>query len=226
MRVSLPLRNRPLRLKKPPINRRGGRRSSISRQLHRNCSDLRHENPKAKRAGPGDRDPGIEPAAEATARPNFKNIDLSHRDLLGFYLPDRVFIEANLKDADFFRLPLKPLVHKGYLGTPGRTRTSSLRIRSPSRHNPLTGGNTHEPRRKTGFECSPVCSTLHQFSMKRVLSASWDTVSDPAPSTGPCQQQDSAMTAISITWLRLARCRAAHLWATQRHSDSVPFPTG
>jgi hypothetical protein len=27
--------------------------------------------------------------------------------------------------------PRKPLAHKGYLGTPGRTRTSSLRIRSP-----------------------------------------------------------------------------------------------
>ena len=55
----------------------------------------------------------------------------------------------------------EPLVHRGYLGTPGRTRTSSLRIRSPSRHNPLTEGYTQEPRHSKGFECSTVCSTLH-----------------------------------------------------------------
>jgi hypothetical protein len=66
---------------------------------------------------------------------------------------------------------LQPLAHKGYLGTPGRTRTSSLRIRSPFRHNPLTGRYTHEPSRSKGFEYSPVRTTLHQFSMKRVLES-------------------------------------------------------
>jgi hypothetical protein len=77
------------------------------------------------------------------------------------------------------------LVHKGYLGTPGRTRTSSLRIRSPSRHNPLTRGYTREPSRSKGFECSTVCTTLHWFSMKRVLSASWDTHTASTSATVP-----------------------------------------
>jgi len=32
-----------------------------------------------------------------------------------------------------------------------------------------------------GFECSSVFSTFHQFSMKRVLSASWTSASVDIP---------------------------------------------
>jgi hypothetical protein len=91
----------------------------------------------------------------------------------------------------------------GYLGTPGRTRTSSLRIRSPSRHNPLTSGYTQEPSRSKGFKYSTVRTALHQFSIKRVLSASWRASRRSRSLTSPASTSAGA---------------------TQRRSDSTPYP--
>jgi hypothetical protein len=48
-----------------------------------------------------------------------------------------------------------------------------------------TRGNAQEHRRSKGFDYSPVCTTLHQFSMKRVLSASWRASTHSQSLTSP-----------------------------------------
>ncbi len=63
---------------------------------------------------------------------------------------------------------------------PGRQRRErsdpyefDKRTTSPFRRDALTGRYAQQRIHTMGSECSPVCSTFHQFSMKRVLSASY-----------------------------------------------------
>ena len=60
----------------------------------------------------------------------------------------------------------------GALRVRGGVCLSDERVNSPFRHNALTGCYARERIHNKGFECLPVCTTFHQFSVKPVLSAS------------------------------------------------------
>jgi hypothetical protein len=61
----------------------------------------------------------------------------------------------------------------GALRLRGGVCLSDERGNSPFRHDALAGAYAWKRIHTNGFECSPLCSAFHQYSMKRVPSASW-----------------------------------------------------
>ena len=68
----------------------------------------------------------------------------------------------------------------GFLGSGGETRTHNVRINRPITLAPLTSQTTSNNPLSRAFMCSPVRTTLQQYSPKRVLSASWWRSTEPS----------------------------------------------
>ena len=71
------------------------------------------------------------------------------------------------------RAKQNPWSTRGSGGSGGEIRTLNQRINSPFQARSLTWANTEKHTLTWGFACSAVVGNLQQFSLNRVLRASW-----------------------------------------------------